>query len=339
MIVIKAAALHVGAEQRAGGAVNIAIGDRAEAALGFIGAVGHLDIRTVDVGAPELDIDAAVFHGGLNTDWVIPVVDKAKIRRRPADRGIESGRNVADAEIVAQPVGDFEICQQRAVIQCGADLTDAAADLLHHLAAGIRAGRQIARGRRALAEGRVIGKAVAGVEHDAVDGSSRTPDVVDTIAAAAGQAGAFLAQAVGKQHGIELLGGDLRLGHDDGDAHHVAVVGLLPQALCLVHVKVDAVDMLRGRFGLRIVHGVLRLAGNGVVQLPDIQICACLHVDAAVDGGVVVRQQRVGHLIAELLFIHRNAVGALYDGDVFLIHRQRFAHHGRNDLSGRRRDL
>ena len=163
VVVVFAVGLGGAAYQGAVGGVDAAVGLRAVAGgdVGVLAVAVHVagdgvlhdHIGPVRVCANYMHGDGVVYrvHAGLYLDRPLAVVGKAELGAAPADRGVQAGGQVADAEVVADAGVYLQVCQQRCVIEGAGDLADAAADLLHHLAAGVGARGLIAALRGALA--------------------------------------------------------------------------------------------------------------------------------------------------------------------------------------------
>ena len=291
--------------------IDGAVGRGAQA----LGRVAHLDIAAVNIRAPDLDRDTAVLHGGLDLDRVVAVIRELELRPAPADRGVHAGFDIAHGEVVAGAGVDFQIGDHGAVIQRGRHLADAAADLLHDLAAGIGPGLLEAVGLRALADDVVIRERLAGLENDAVDLLGGELHVRDAVAAAAGERGGLGGELIGQEVLLQLLLRHFRLRERGRDGDGVAGGRRVPQGLGGSDVKLNADLALGGGLGLGVVARVDRIAADGVVQLLQRHLVIAAHIDRVGRRAELAGADVAEHALGNGGGVERDHARALDDAD------------------------
>ena len=332
MVVILAVGLGGAADEVPVGVVDAAVRLRAVARgrLGILAVavdiagdgVFHDDVGSVNVraedgdrGGPGRGVDAC-----LDFYRPVAVIREAELRPAPADRGVEAGGQIAHGEVVAAACVNLEVCKQRGVVERAGDLADAAADLLHDLAAGVCARGLIAARGGALAEGLVVVKLLAGHEHDAVYGLAGELHVVYAVGAAAAQAGHDrLAEIDGEEQLLIVLGRILGLGYLAGYLDRVARAGGIPEAAGLGLVEVHAVDGGDNLVRLGVIARVLRLAEDRVVQAVDVQRLGLGLAGRVVKRAVAPLGQGLADEARELVDVYAHAVRALDHADDALV--------------------
>ena len=210
---------------------------------------------------------------------------------------------------------DLEVGDHGAVVQRGRHLTDAAADLLHDLTAGVSPGFLKAVGLCALADHVVIRKRLTGLENHAVDLLGGEPDIRDAVAAAAGEGSGLGGELVGQQMLLQALLRHLRLRERGRDGDGVAGRGRVPQGLCLGDVELDADLALRGGLGLRVVARVDRVAADGVVQLLQRHLIIAAHIDRVGRRAELAAADVTEHPLCDGGGVERDHARALDDAD------------------------
>ena len=172
------------------------------------------------VGALEGNAHIAVrCLGGDHNGRLIGVLE-LEVRSAPVDRGVAALGYIAHQVHMGLPLHDLKVGQERAIIDGGSHLADAAANLgFAGTAVGVNDALLIALLRRAFAHGLVEGEDLAGLKHRAVDLLTGQDQVGGTVCI--GGVGAVIR---GQGVGIVLLHvirrRDLRLHDVQGDLDH-----------------------------------------------------------------------------------------------------------------------
>ena len=161
---------------------------------------------------------------------------------------------------------NFQIGKQCAAIQRGGDLTDAAANLIHQIVAGICRGGLVALCGGAFAQSVVEGEGLAGVQHDAVQRLTCQLQIRGAVGVVTvGRAGG--AQNIPEEHVVvQNFRGDIF----HGNADDLAVLRRTDLLLRLHHVEHVAVGAGDGLEGLHIDGGVHGLYADIVVNFLQI---------------------------------------------------------------------
>ena len=171
---------------------------------------------------------------------------------------------------------NFQIGQQRAVVERGCALADAAADFRHGFAAHIGCRALIALGRSALTHHAVEGELLAWIENQTVERLGRQLDVVQPCIGTGVHGGHFFAQHIPEQAGLQLLLGHLRLGDDQIYRDGFTVGRRVVHVFGLCQVEGHAAHILSALAGRFIVLGVFHLRRHGLMdggQINGLGVC------------------------------------------------------------------
>ena len=163
MEVIEAVSLVGAAYELAVLVVNKAVGGCGGAVCALRGGVAHLNIASVNVGAPYFNrkLAAGAFCNDFNRQ--VTAVFEFELGTAPADRCVKTCWQVSDGEMVAVTGGDFEVCIKCGAVECGGNLADAAANFLHDLSACVCGSGLEACCGGALTYNIVVGEYFAGI--------------------------------------------------------------------------------------------------------------------------------------------------------------------------------
>ena len=184
---------------------------------------------------------------------------------------------------MAGPGHDFQIGQQRRIVQGGRHLAHAAAIGGHGLAAHI-GGADLEPGLLGGgAHSVVIAEIFAAVDHGAADVPGGLPNVENTVAGA-GDIGGVLPQHVPEQHLFQPRLGNGGIGDPGGDHELLPGLGLLHQLFGRRHVKGNAHAPLHHLTGGPVIGSVLPLTADLPLHCRQIQGLALGHGADAFDG-------------------------------------------------------
>ena len=160
---------------------------------------------------------------------------------------------------------DFQIGQQRCIVQVGRHLTHTAAVGVHRLAADIGGCRQITTGLGGGADHVDVADALTGVDHRTVDGFGRQTHVADAVGRTA-DVGGHRTEGITEQNVLQFLSG--HLGKFHGALHHkfCAGFGSFQRSQRRIQIKGNANTGLRRLFLFLVVDGAGHFAAQFFMQ-------------------------------------------------------------------------
>ena len=236
------------------GVVGVPLGLSAHgnAVLGLVGVlVGHggndhvvgLSVDAGGIGAVDGHMELVVFvQIGLNLDGVIGVILEAEVQLVAPHGGVGADDgHIAAVELVLVALHNLQIGLEGNPVEVGRELADAAGGGVHALAVLVGAGGLVAAGQGVGAHRVVIGEGLSGEQDGAVEPLGRQIDVVPAVGGA-GAGGGTAAQHILEKIGLQLGGGQLRLGEKQGDGHRLSLPGRIQHSLGLGRVEVHSGD-------------------------------------------------------------------------------------------------
>ena len=230
--------------------------------FGFAGAgdlVLHLNVVVPGVGTKELHFHIAVGNLRLNLHRKFRGVFEFEVRRAPADGGIHTQIDIGSREAVIDTLHNLHIRQQRAVVQRGGALADAAAQGILQFLTGIGRRHLVALFGSPLAQGLVVRKGFAGLQDHAVESLTHDPQVGVPVFIASVRSFAG-AQHIPEENIIRFRRGDVL----HADTQGISVLAACKKRLCFFQVKAIAVGTGHNLIGIGIYAGIHRCH----IQLP-----------------------------------------------------------------------